>query len=456
MKLQFPASRGVQAGRDYFITSIPMTYLKRLMAFDTGNVLDRSQREVEVPRAKKIAAYIESAVNGSEFYVLPTLTGTVDKVNFVEVQNGVGVLEIGMDAVIHLFDGQHRATGIIDAVSRLAELQDTISVLLYPNLTLHERQQAFADINDNVKKPNKAIATVYNHRDPLAQLAVKLATTCEVFLDRVDFEKNLITGNSTYSFSIKAIKDATREMLGLKAGQAPLSEQERDALIMWDAWADALGWNMIDDLGAEQHREKYITTQGVMLNVVGIVSRIALEHYGDAELAAEAIKALDEVEERLERGFWCGRLVSAEGKTLAAKRNKYLAANLWLKLLNVPLPQYNAELEAELGGYTPPIVEIDYTPDAEPECEQNVEEPNALIMDDAEVYPWGMSKEAYTKYESKVAELMIELAVAPDLLDDVADHLEAALDAKQATNKASIRKEIVAYLDMNPVTQLTD
>lgn len=304
MKLQFPASKGVQAGRDYFITSIPMTYLKRMMAFDTGNVLDRSQREVEVPRAKKIATYIESAVRGEEFYVLPTLTGTVDKVSFNELQNGIGILEIDMDAVIHLFDGQHRATGIIEAASNLEELGDTISVLLYPNLTLKERQQAFADINDNVKKPNKAIATVYNHRDPLSQLAVKLATTCDVFVDRVDFEKNLITGASTYSFSIKAIKDATREMLGLKANQVPLSEQEQGALIMWDAWSDALGWGMIDDLGAEQHREKYVTTQGVMLNVVGIVSRIALGHFDSAEEAAEAIKALDEVEERLVREFW--------------------------------------------------------------------------------------------------------------------------------------------------------
>ncbi|HHG3214605.1 TPA: DGQHR domain-containing protein [Vibrio parahaemolyticus] len=447
MKLQFPASKGVQAGRDYFITSIPMTYLKRMMAFDTGNVLDRSQREVEVPRAKKIATYIESAVRGEEFYVLPTLTGTVDKVSFNELQNGIGILEIDMDAVIHLFDGQHRATGIIEAASNLEELGDTISVLLYPNLTLKERQQAFADINDNVKKPNKAIATVYNHRDPLSQLAVKLATTCDVFVDRVDFEKNLITGASTYSFSIKAIKDATREMLGLKANQAPLSEQEQDALIMWDAWSDALGWGMIDDLGAEQHREKYVTTQGVMLNVVGIVSRIALEHFDSAEEAAEAIKALDEVEERLVREFWVNRLVSSEGKTLAAKRNKYLAVNKWLNLLNIPLPEYNAELEGELTNCLMPVSVIDYEPDALPILELvQDEEPEAEPEVETEEYPWGMTQDAYLKYEAKVAELMVELKVEPHKLDAVADYLESNLDEKQALNKASIRKAITEYL----------
>ncbi|KOY32281.1 hypothetical protein, partial [Vibrio parahaemolyticus] len=141
------------------------------------------------------------------------------------------------------------------------------------------------------------------------------------------------------------------------------------------------------------------------------------------------------------------RQVSSEGKTLAAKRNKYLAANKWLNLLNIPLPEYNAELEGELTNCLMPVSVIDYEPDALPILELvQDEEPEAEPEVETEEYPWGMTQDAYLKYEAKVAELMVELKVEPHKLDAVADYLENNLDEKQALNKASIRKAITEYL----------
>lgn len=455
MKLQFPAAKGHQAGRDNYLLSMPMTFLKRLMAFDTGNVLDRSQREVEAPRAKKIAAYIVDAVRSQGFYVLPTLTGTVDKATFIEQGNGVGILEIDMDAVIHLFDGQHRATGIIEACSKLEGFHDSISILLYPELTLVERQQAFADINDNVKKPTKAITTVYNHRDPLSQLAVRLATECDSFVDLVDFEKNLITGSSAYAFSIKSIKDATKEMFGLKTTAVLGDELAEKALILWDAWREPLGWGMLSDIGAETHRERYISTQSVMLHVAAIVTRVLMgQHNGDAEAVAERIKALDEVEERLTRNYWDGRLVIA-GKTQSTKQAKMLAANKWLSLLGVELPSAHAELERRMFG-APSYAEareMDLEPIAEPIQENaferildELDELHAVDGDDESVeLPWGMTEDEYDAYEAKVADLFLEFSIDPTRLDEVAEYLERTLDEKGARHKGTLRKALAEF-----------
>lgn len=94
-----------------------------------------------------------------------------------------------------------------------------------------------------------------------------------------------------------------------------------------------------------------------------------------------------------------------------------------------------------------PVSVIDYEPDALPILELvQDEEPEAELEAETEEYPWGMTQDAYLKYEAKVAELMVELKVEPHKLDAVADYLESNLDEKQALNKASIRKAITEYL----------
>ncbi|PQQ35658.1 hypothetical protein C6H68_23860 [Photorhabdus luminescens] len=65
----------------------------------------------------------------------------------------IGILNVPMDADIILFDGQHRAYGIVEFCKQ-RDVNDNISITLTENLDLETRQQIFSDINSIVMRPN--------------------------------------------------------------------------------------------------------------------------------------------------------------------------------------------------------------------------------------------------------------------------------------------------------------
>jgi DNA sulfur modification protein DndB len=94
-----PAVRGIQAGGPFYTINAPFGVLQRLVAFDTGNVLARSLREVNPTRAKKISQYIQS---NPDSYVLTSLTGVInEQPEFIESEYAnVGLLKVSMDSEI--------------------------------------------------------------------------------------------------------------------------------------------------------------------------------------------------------------------------------------------------------------------------------------------------------------------------------------------------------------------
>ncbi|EPA89118.1 DGQHR domain protein, partial [Klebsiella pneumoniae UHKPC57] len=156
--------------------------------------MDRSQREANKTRAKKIRNYVAGATSKRAPYILPSITGNIDShVEFLpsELSPAVGILKIPMDADLKLFDGQHRALGIFEFVRDYSNTEDTISLLLTVGLPLELRQQFFADINNNASKPAAAISMAYNNNDPVNQLAMHLARTVTGLAGTVDFEHNV-------------------------------------------------------------------------------------------------------------------------------------------------------------------------------------------------------------------------------------------------------------------------
>ncbi|EBF3227175.1 DGQHR domain-containing protein, partial [Salmonella enterica subsp. enterica serovar Derby] len=111
---EFPAIRGQQAGREQYVLFAPMNMLRRILAPDNeGDVMSRSQRELNRTRAKKITNYLTEGYDTKSDYILGTLTGNIDKaVKFTaakDARGDVGTIFIPMDANIKLFDGQHRS-----------------------------------------------------------------------------------------------------------------------------------------------------------------------------------------------------------------------------------------------------------------------------------------------------------------------------------------------------------
>lgn len=286
---EIPAVRGIQAGREFFTINAPFGVLQRLVAFDTGNVLARSQRDVNPTRAKKVSQYIQDNL---DTYVLTSLTGVInERPEFVESEHtNVGLLKVSMDSEILLFDGQHRTTGIIDAIKNNVDLRShNIPLMLFLDMTLPERQQAFSDINGHTVKPSTSISDTYNQRDDLPKLIVEMSNDLAALAGLVDFERNVIGKNSDYLFPVKILKDATARLLGVKAN-AKLTDEQRDiAREFWQACGKPLLWHAFRNWedSADEFRAGYISSHGVFLNALGVVGQCLLSQYGNVDKLAD-------------------------------------------------------------------------------------------------------------------------------------------------------------------------
>ncbi|EJG2388918.1 DGQHR domain-containing protein [Kluyvera ascorbata] len=323
---QFPAIRTEQGGRVQYMLSAPMSMLKRILAFDAaGEVMSRSQRELNTARAKKITRYLTDGYDNQGCYLLPTLVGNIDaEVKFVEavgVAGGLGTLHIPMDADIRLFDGQHRSRGIMDFINLRREATDKITLLLTVGISLKTRQQFFSDINNNASKPATAISMAYNHKDPVNDLVLQVVNSSAVLHGRVDFEHNVVPAKCDLLVSFKAIHDATRKMFGLKPKDDITDNTRQAAVMLWNAWAELLRWEwMTVNIGPAAYRSQYIGTHGVMINAIGVATGIMLEHYTPVDLRQLLLdssrKNIAEDLEVFAHGNWLGVCVDVENGTV--------------------------------------------------------------------------------------------------------------------------------------------
>lgn len=349
---EFPAIRGQQGGREQYVLFAPMNMLRRILApDDAGEVMSRSQRELNQTRSRRITKYLTHGHDTSGDFILGTLTGNINKpVEFRAaegIHGNVGRLFIPMDADIKLFDGQHRARGIMDYIAARPDATDMITLLLTTGLTLETRQQFFSDINNNASKPATAISMAYNHKEPLNDLVRHIAASVEALRQRVDYEHNVVPAKSDLLVSFKALHDATRKMTGLRAGDAVSDNVRHDATELWRCWAEVLRWDWIgDQLGAGYYRSISIGTHGVMVNAIGLATGMMLEHHSAASVVAQLRQRMTElpeidVVEYFRHVQWEGICVDAETGTVkcdAAAQNRTATRLLSLFGLNPAHP----------------------------------------------------------------------------------------------------------------------
>ncbi|HBC2020535.1 TPA: DNA sulfur modification protein DndB [Vibrio cholerae] len=338
-----PAVRGVQAGRIYFTMTAPLGALNRLIAFDTGNVLARSQREVNPRRAKEISNYIRK---NKQSYVLPSLAGAItddSSIEFLasEISPNVGIL---------------RSAGIIDAVSEDVDIRGhSIPIMLFTGMTLEERQQAFADTNGHTVKPSQSISDTYNKRDSLPMLIVEMAKEIPAFQDRVDFEHNVIPKNSDCLFPVKILKDATMRLTGMKADAELSAEIKEFVISFWRKadtpllWSQSKVWN----ISGEEFRNEYISSHGVFINALGLFGSIINNQFGNTD------KVLDLYKLNIKRNSpdFIGRCIDKiTGKMLSDATAIKLTAIKMLCAVECPLPPELASFERQYFPETEPTV----------------------------------------------------------------------------------------------------
>ena len=121
LKYQFPAVKGKQAGKEYYICMVPLGLLGKIFLSDNNDVAPehRAQRKLNELRVPEIRDYI---LDNRDSYVFSALAASVDgEMDFVPSSPGAntGLLEIDMDALFLINDGQHRKAAIEAAGLRL-------------------------------------------------------------------------------------------------------------------------------------------------------------------------------------------------------------------------------------------------------------------------------------------------------------------------------------------------
>ena len=346
----FPAVRGIQAGKPFYIATCPLNTIPKIFVFDEEEVPPelRAQRTLNKSRIPEMVRYL---VDNPKDYVFSALTVSVaSSVSFEETSNidtpNLGTLKVPMDAQILINDGQHRRAAIEAALKETPELgHDNIPVLFFVDEGLERSQQMFADLNKYAVKPSPSLAALYDRRDESAELARYQAQNIKPFKGFTEMEKSSISSKSGKLFTLSSLKQANRALLG-KGAKDGFSEEERGlASEYWQAVFDSTPeWQMVlnKELSPSQLRQEYIHAHGVGLHALGAL--------GCALITAQpvewktTIKQLKNVDWKKSNPTWANRSM-LHGKLSKASTNIMLTTNALKQALSLALTPDERALE---------------------------------------------------------------------------------------------------------------
>jgi len=354
----FPALRGIQAGREYYVAMCPLKLLPKIFLFDEAPVPPelRAQRTLNRARIPEIAHYI---VENRHSYAFSAITASIDgEVRFEPSDMGEGTSDVGwlivpMSARFVINDGQHRRAAIEAALEEQPDLGDeTIAVVFYLDEGLRRSQQLFADLNKHAVRPTKSLGILYDYRDPLAGLARYLAQNAKLFKGFTEFEKTAISNRSIKLFTLSAIYQATGALLG-KRKNDPIEDGEKElALRFWNELVEVIPeWQLVIScqVSSAELRRDYVHAHAVSLHALGIAGHTLLQaHPDDWPQRLQLLRQIDW--SRSNTQLWEGRAMIG-GQMSKARQNVRLTANLLKTVLGLELTPEEQKLEEQFRGH---------------------------------------------------------------------------------------------------------
>ncbi|WMC09817.1 DNA sulfur modification protein DndB [Oceanimonas pelagia] len=347
----FPAVRGIQAGRPFYIATCPLRIIPKIFSFDEREVPPelRAQRILNRARIPEMVRYL---LENPKDYVFSALTASIAvDVEFDEHENSnnLGILRIPMDAQILINDGQHRRKAIEEAIEERPELgQDNIPVLFFVDEGLQRSQQMFADLNKYAVKPSPSLGTLYDHRDPSSSLARHLATSIEPFVGLTELEKSSISTLSNKLFTLSSIKQATRALLGKGAKEGFSDEEATLACDYWQTvYRNMPDWQMANkkEVSPAQLRQEYIHAHGVGLHALGMLGRSLVSEHPDTW--QQDLQKLKSIDWRKSNPEWLRRTM-LHGKLSKSTTAIQLTCNALKQALTLPLTPEEKVLEDQV------------------------------------------------------------------------------------------------------------
>jgi DNA sulfur modification protein DndB len=346
----FNAVRGIQAGRPCYIAMCPMRIIPKIFVFDEEEVPAelRAQRKLNRGRIPEMTNYL---IENRNNYTLSSLTASIDGetefVSFDEKSSAnIGTLKISMDSQILLNDGQHRRAAIEEAVNNNTELgHDHISVVFFLDNGLKRSQQMFADLNKHAVRPSPSLATLYDQREELSNIARRVMNEVHIFSRLTETEKTSISNRSIKLFTLSGIKNATKALLN-KGKNDQISEDEIQLAI--DFWKyvskQITDWELAANrkVNSWELREGYIHAHGVLLHALGILGNQLIND----RTSWKVLNKLSDIDWSRGSDNWKGRAV-VNGRITKSINNVKLTANQIKKLISMKLIESEEAIEKE-------------------------------------------------------------------------------------------------------------
>lgn len=348
----FPAIRGIQAGREYYVSMCPLRLIPRIFLFDEDELKPelRAQRILNKQRIPQIARYL---VENPKGYTFSSLTASVDgKVRFEplgeeETERSVGRLRIPMSAKFVINDGQHRRAAIEAALRENPDLGDeTISVVFFLDVGLKRCQQMFADLNRFAVRPTTSLGLLYDHRDEYSLIAKTLMQRVPAFDGLTETERSTISNRSIKLFTLSGIYGATQSLL---AG-LPVDSPEQKIELAAEFWSEVArhipDWQLA--------KERKVTPADLRRDYVHAhtLALAALARVGNSLLSSmpkswkPKLSKLDKIDWSRSNRAWEGRAMSA-GRLSKRNANITLTGNYLKQKLGLKLTPEEQELESE-------------------------------------------------------------------------------------------------------------
>ena len=350
----FPSIRGVQAGREYYVSMCPLRLIPRIFLFDETELPPelRAQRVLNKQRVPEMSRYI---VANAKDYTFSALTASIDgKVKFeplgeAAAERSVGTLRVPMSARFVINDGQHRQAAIKEALLENPDLGDeTIAVVFFLDVGLKRCQQMFADLNRHAVRPTPSLGLLYDHRDVGAQLAKELVQRVPVFSGLTEVERSTISNRSIKLFTLSGIHNATNALLmGLE-----LKTREEQADLATEYWTEVArhipDWGLAKDrkVSAADLRRDFIHSHALALAALARVGNALIsKHPTDWKGRLKKLNSLDWSRENAD--LWEGRAMNA-GRLSKQNVNVAMTGNVIKRHLGLPLTADEQAIDSKL------------------------------------------------------------------------------------------------------------
>lgn len=335
----FPAIRGIQAGREYYVSMCPVRLIPKLFSFNDVEIPAemRAQRKLNHARIPEIARYI---LNNPADYVFSAITASVNAEMTFEPSGGsdIGMLKIPMDARFVINDGQHRRAAFELVLKENPDLGDeTISVVFFLDIGLKRSQQMFTDLNRYSARPDNSLNILYDHRDRKAILSKEVMKRVPVFEKLTDVERSTLPVRSSKLFTLSGLYTATNLLLAQRK-EEQLERQIDLAANYWTAVSEQIPeWQQVlsRKVTAGEMRQEYIHSHAVTLAGLGGAGATLLSVHPNQW--QDKLQNLRDINWKRTNPEWEDRVI-VNGSVTNNRNSRAFMASYFKKKIGLPVP----------------------------------------------------------------------------------------------------------------------